>query len=314
MPAQWHNFCFTSWRTKSKYVKFLLALPVHYIIFQIEKCPTTGKLHLQGYCELHEKKRLGGIKKLFKNKKLHIEPREGTQAQAIGYCVKSETYVDGPFHAGTPRKQGKRSDLDSLAIRLRSEEPLESIFLDYPGHFIRYQRSIINFRNVFIDRTPRTWAPTVYVLIGPPGSGKSRYAWESKPDLYTLPVPSPTAWFDGYIGQDTVLFDDFDGSWFKRTYLLQLLDRYPMQVPIKGGFVNWKPRTIFITSNDPISCWYQKHHTAILRRVTKIFYFRNGIIVNEQCPTAAATALGVATASADQPPGITENTLQKDSP
>lgn len=35
-------------------------------------------------------------------------------------------------------------------------------------------------------------------------------------------------WFDGYCGQEVVVFDDFRPWWCRFDYLLRLLDRYPM--------------------------------------------------------------------------------------
>ena len=63
-------------------------------------------------------------------------------------------------------------------------------------------------------------------------------------------------WFDGFRGHKYALFDDFDGSQIEFRKLLRLLDKYPMQVPIKGGFTNWNPRKIFITSNVQPRMWY----------------------------------------------------------
>lgn len=50
------------------------------------------------------------------------------------------------------------------------------------------------------------------------------------------------------MGQKVAIFDDFRPWWCRFDYLLRLLDRYPMQVPVKGGFVNWVPEHIIITA------------------------------------------------------------------
>nr|WQA30148.1 MAG: rep protein [Cressdnaviricota sp.] len=56
-------------------------------------------------------------------------------------------------------------------------------------------------------------------------------------------------WFDGYTGQKRVIFDDFRPWWCEFSWLLRLLDRYPIQVPVKGGFVNFIPEELIITTN-----------------------------------------------------------------
>jgi len=101
------------------------------------------------------------------------------------------------------------------------------------------------------------------------GVGKTRKVFDDETDIYMYPGQG---WFDGYFGQDIVLFDDFSGSEFKITYLLKLLDRYPMSVPIKGAFVQWVPRKIYITSNLDPDSWYpgaHEEHRAALRRRLK---------------------------------------------
>lgn len=54
-------------------------------------------------------------------------------------------------------------------------------------------------------------------------------------------------WFDGYNGQLGVIFDDFRRKDVDFNWMLQILDKYPLRVPVKGGFTEWKPETIIIT-------------------------------------------------------------------
>ena len=49
-----------------------------------------------------------------------------------------------------------------------------------------------------------------------------------------------------------VLFDDIEASaCLPISLFLKLTDRYPHQVPIKGGYITWKPKVIVFTSNYP---------------------------------------------------------------
>ena len=59
-------------------------------------------------------------------------------------------------------------------------------------------------------------------------------------------------WMQGYNGQESVILDDFnpdasDDKLFKT--LLQMFDRYPLQMNKKGGSVWFRPTHIFVTSN-----------------------------------------------------------------
>lgn len=165
--------------------------------------------------------------------------------------------------------QGKRTDLEELKDSLDSKRSLQDIANDHFGPFLKYQRGIIAYRNAMA--TKRTWKPHVVVYWGKTGTGKTRTVHEFCDNLYIHPGGS---WFDGYDNHSQCLFDDFGGSEFKLSYLLKLLDRYPMKVPIKGGFVEWAPKEIFITSNLDPRTWFsnahQEHVDALFRRFTFI--------------------------------------------
>jgi hypothetical protein len=55
-------------------------------------------------------------------------------------------------------------------------------------------------------------------------------------------------WFQGYSGQKYVILDDVRAEDVGFNQLLRLLDRYPMQVEVKGTSVNWVASHIWITS------------------------------------------------------------------
>lgn len=91
--------------------------------------------------------------------------------------------------------------------------------------------------------------PKVIWLAGPTGCGKTRAAFEESMARGTVwSSPSSTLqWFDGYDAHTTAIFDDFRASGVNFAYLLRVLDRHPMMVPVKGGYVNWIPSYIYIT-------------------------------------------------------------------
>jgi hypothetical protein len=76
---------------------------------------------------------------------------------------------------------------------------------------------------------------------GPTGCGKTRRAYEEAV-LGTFWFSSNNLqWFDGYCGQQTAVFDDFRPDHCSFSFLLRLLDIYPLQVPVKHGFTDWVP-------------------------------------------------------------------------
>ena len=91
--------------------------------------------------------------------------------------------------------------------------------------------------------------PFVIWFAGPTGCGKTRTAYEeaiARGTVWISPA-SKMEWFDGYDGHDTAIFDDFRASGNRFSYILRIIDRYPMDVPVKGGFVYWNPKYIVFT-------------------------------------------------------------------
>lgn len=66
---------------------------VEFIIWQTEECPTTHKMHYQGYVEFKRKYKLNQVKSLFKDKAIRVKPAEKTRERNILYCAKSKTYT-----------------------------------------------------------------------------------------------------------------------------------------------------------------------------------------------------------------------------
>lgn len=252
---------------------------ISYIIFGRE-IGTNGTRHLQCYLELSERRRLTGVKRLLSTR-LHGEIRRGSSLQAARYCRKED---HSPFERGTPANvsPGKRNDLIALKNTIDNGHSLLSCADEHFGSFLRYERSIRSYYN--LKRQGRSWKSHVTVYWGGTGSGKTRRAWEESDKKAW--IYSSDGWFDGYDGEPDVIFDDFGGHEFKLTYFLKLLDRYPMRVKIKGGFVGWVPKRIYITSNFPPERWYpnatSEHRAALMRRLDEV--------VNIELPPAQTCA------------------------
>lgn len=122
--------------------------------------------------------------------------------------------------------------------------------------------------------------PLVSVFWGPTSTGKShRAAREAGEDAYWLPPapgPKSNTWWDGYESHSTVVIDDFDGESIPVSMFFRMTDKYPLQLPIKGGFVLSNIQNIFITSNVDPETWYpaippgDKRRGALERRLTSV--------------------------------------------
>jgi hypothetical protein len=79
-----------------------------YAIWQIEK-GEEGTKHIQFYVELSRRQRLTYWKKNLR--RAHVEPRKGKQSEAISYCSKVQTRMDGPWIYGEPSHTTAETDL-----------------------------------------------------------------------------------------------------------------------------------------------------------------------------------------------------------
>lgn len=243
-----------------------------------EEIGQSGTRHLQIYFELPTRQRFAQLTQLFQPIRLHLEARKGSAQQAADYCRK-----DGIVHESgvlsSPRP-GERTDLKALQEVIRSGASWVHIAEEHFGSFLRYEKGIRSYRQLL--SAPRSWVTRVIVLWGITGTGKTRRAHteanDQSKDMY---IHGGGHWFDGYEQEELVLFDDFSGSCFPLPYLLKLLDRYPMRVQVKGGFVNWAPKTVYITSNIDPDLWYQgaheEHRRALRRRFTDVHHYNGDI-------------------------------------
>lgn len=235
----------------------------------------SGTPHLQGFVQLRRKKTLQGAKTLLGSNTIHLERRRGTPDEAAQYCKKENNW----FEHGTIERQtgaGHRSDLAQIQESLRNGASMLDVANEHFGTFVRYNRGIALYMDLRTE--PRSWRTQCIWYWGRTGSGKSRTAFEESRALCGGSVcylgdPS-LKWFDPYRGEKGIVIDDFDGT-ASVPVLLRLLDRYPLRVPIKGGFMECSARIVWITSNKAPEELYGNHHQfeALLRRMDEIKYF-----------------------------------------
>lgn len=218
-----------------------------------------GTPHLQGYVEFKTPKRFTTLKNI--NPRVHWEQRRGTQEQAIEYCKKEGNFKE----RGEKKNQGARKDLD-IARTLAMEEGMRTVTAICSLQQIRVAESFLTY-----NEEPRDWQPEVIWIWGPTGTGKSRMAREITSNPYTKSDGSK--WWPGYDGHEDVIIDDFRDSWWSITEMLSLLDRYEKRVEFKGGYRQFKPRKIVVTScMEPGRCYWQTGEAIgqLLRRISEV--------------------------------------------
>lgn len=135
--------------------------------------------------------------------------------------------------------------------------------------WVKSYRAFREYRLIITD--PRNHEVEVFVLQGPTGTGKSKWALDNFPEAYWK---QRSIWWDGYTKQETVVLDEFYG-WMPFDTLLRVCDRYPLLVETKGGQVNFVAKTIIITTNSIPNSWYKNvYFNSFVRRVTKWMVLR----------------------------------------
>lgn len=227
---------------------------------------------LTGFINFKTKRMFGAIKRIVGDS-AHIESAKGSDIQNKEYCQKGNDF----WEFGEPSKQGERTDLKEVVETIKESRKLGDIVAKHPETYIRYHRGIEKLFGILGNIEKRNWKTIVYLYWGNTGLGKSRTVFEKETGpIYTKPRGD---WWDGYKGEETVLIDDFYG-WIKHDEMLRLMDRYPMQVPIKGGFREFVARKLYITSNKPWREFYNpdwftgERLNAFDRRLDFIFNFK----------------------------------------
>lgn len=239
--TQTNAICFTinNYSLDEELLLLCHSKPITYVIFGYEVGKDKGTAHIQGYMESSYSMRFTTWKRTPGLERAHIEPRKGSQKQAIDYCKKDGNFIEW----GEKRKsvQGQRFDLDECRA-IADTEGMKEVVVGFNLQQIRTAEKYLQYRE-----SPRQWKPCVTWIYGKTGTGKSRIAHQMYPNAYTKSDSSK--WFDGYDAHEDVIFDDFRANWMKFNDLLTILDRYECKVEVKGGMRQFKPRNIIITSS-----------------------------------------------------------------
>lgn len=125
------NWCFTNFDFKDT-SWYELKDNLKFIGYGEEICPTTKKLHHQGFIQLKLKKTLGWLKNNFSSK-TNFTIMRGTYEENLKYCSKEGKYLEN----GEFTKQGQRTDIDDIATRIK-----EGTFSKSEGIYLKYHAGI----------------------------------------------------------------------------------------------------------------------------------------------------------------------------
>lgn len=219
-----------------------------YVCAGKETAPTTGTPHLQCFA-CWPTRDSGGQRWSWLRKRLtraaDIQMMYSTRTACVDYVTKAGDVLE--WGTRPPMQQGKRTDLEGARLMLEEGMPMRSVASAHFGSFCRYHKAFEKYAAMQVE--PRSWKPTVYWLFGSAGTGKTRWAHAKFPDNCCLEYQN-NFWSD-YHGQENVILDDYCHSDHKEETICRMIDRYPFKLRIIGGYADFVPRNIVITSNYP---------------------------------------------------------------
>lgn len=236
----------------------------------------SGTPHLQGACVIGKQVTFSSLKKYNGFHKSHIFPMGGTPLDSVIYCTKEDKDA---FTKGKMPQEGKRNDIKNAVERIQNGETVRDLCKDEAGGVavVKFFKGLTVLQSMLT--TNRTTPPKVYWIHGPTDTGKTRSAIQFAllfgENGYWISGGS-LRWFDQYDGQRVAIFDDLRTKHTDFSMLLRLLDRYPLHVEFKGGYVNWTPEVIIITApKSPQSMWNlrcDEDLSQLTRRCTRIYH------------------------------------------
>lgn len=282
MPARKRNWVFTSYYIDGEPIIFDPA-KFKWISFQREICPSTGRHHWQGAFVTVSLQSLESATRLFKPEaqppgvSLHLEVMRGTQQEAKNYTHKEDTRCPGTepvFYGTEPPGAGARTDLVAIQQRMDAGERASDIARSDFSQWVVYNRSFEKYEQLQLPERAADGSepPKLLVYWGPTGTGKTWHAMvHGLPEgerVQKIAYDSASGFFSAaWDGSYRVVFDEVDQDYFRRSVLLELTDRWPFRLNIKGGHSRFAPKEIAFTSNFQPDTFLQRDATPWLRRL-----------------------------------------------
>lgn len=248
--------------------KFLDANIV-YMIYQLEKCPTTGRLHLQMFIQFKNQVRVATLQGVFPG--CHAELCRASEKDNERYCSKCDTRLAGPWTYGTKTSQGKRTDWDHVKELASAGSSRRDIVLCHPKLAPCVKGIDVIIAAVKGD-PPLERDIKVWILYGPPGVGKTHRARHRFPDAFVITGKyCDGKSFDSYADQDALILDEWKHWEWPITLMNGILDKWRLELTCRY-FNKWARWThVVIISNEDPAHFYASVDSltreAFLRRI-----------------------------------------------
>jgi len=162
---------------------------------------------------------------------------------------------------------------------------VEEICINSPSIYHQYGRTLNKLEDIALRKKFRSWMTKGIWRYGPTGTGKSHMAFEGfHPETHYV-YPNDSGWWDGYVGQETVIINEFRGE-IKYSELLDLVDKWPKTVKRRNREpVPFLAKTVIINScKSPCEVYNNLSATDSLSQLYRRFEIKT-IIRNQKCYT-----------------------------
>lgn len=268
MPvAQARNWCFTlhDW-SDIELNRILAADPlVRYVIVGEEKCPTTGRQHLQGYVQMNDKCSFKKIKDCWNLERLHLEICRGSAEQNVTYCSK-----EGNVHsAGEMKTPGARGSFRIAHAMVLAGHTMREIMAEAGESYqvARGAELAMKYCEPAQARKPKvTW------IWGPQGSGKGKMLLELVDgDIYTdddIYVKMDGKQFWNYDRQKTIVIKA--GKDTEKLPLRALFSHCRYTVETKGASRQVVAEEIYVLTEDAPPQWIRRKIENIITTLPRL--------------------------------------------
>lgn len=260
----------------------------------------TETLHTHVFIACSSSVRFTTLQNKFKG--AHFECAKGTCSQNRDYVfkigkwlndAKGETNLrDSHFELGEMpvERQGKRNDLEDLYDMIKQGMSNYDIIEECPQYMMNLDKIERCRQVVREEKYKAIWRSlNVTYIYGQTGTGKTRGVMEQYGYENIYRVTDYEHPFDGYKGQDIIVFEEFRSS-LKLQDMLNYLDGYPLELPCRYANKIACYTKVYIISNIALTEQYpdlQRQYLetwkAFLRRINNVHIYVNGKVHEGTC-------------------------------
>lgn len=251
-----------------------------------------GTFHTHIYAYWIHPMRFNTLRKKFDDKS-HITYPVGTPQQNRDYVFKEGKWLDDPkgdtnirdsheeYGECPVHRPGSRTDLSGLYDLIKEGKSNYEILEIDPNYIKQIERIDKVRKTLQEERLKECWRNLEVTYIwGSTGSGKTRYVMDLYGYSNVYRVTDYKNPFDGYKGQDVILFEEFRSS-LKIEDMLKYLDGYPVELACRYSNQQAGFTKVYFSTNIDLRYQYpniQREESqtwkAFLRRIhtVKVYY------------------------------------------